>query len=258
MSNKSNKVDLSNEYEGLATHTALKCKIAYNKYGGYCVPLSSHHRPAAQKILSNEVYEPQTIEYIINNCKQGDIVHAGTYFGDFLPALSKSISTNAKVWAFEPNPENYCCAKITLEINHIRNIVLTNAGLGDQQQTLAFQTKDAKGRALGGASKIVSEKTDGLNDTEHVQITTVDDTVGMERNVSIIQLDVEGYEKQALIGSLKTIQRCLPIIILEVLPDCTLLESDWFLNNILSLGYNKIDDMHSNSVFACKPKSSEV
>lgn len=121
------------EYEALE---ALKCKVSYNKYGGYCVHLSSQHRPAAQKILANDVHEPKTIEYILSNCNNGDVVHAGTYFGDFLPALAKGVASDAKVWAFEPNPENYHCARITLEINNITNIVLTNAGIGNKHETL--------------------------------------------------------------------------------------------------------------------------
>ena len=86
------------------SHSVLQCCIAYNKYGGYCVPLSSLHRPAAQRILSGDVYEPNTIEFLISNCSDGDIVHAGAYFGDFLPALSRSCAPNAKIWvSVDPN-----------------------------------------------------------------------------------------------------------------------------------------------------------
>ena len=249
----SNKVDLSKEYDLLKDLEILKCKISYNKYGGYCVPLSSHHRPAAQKVLTNDIHEPQTIEYILNNCKNGDVVHAGTYFGDFLPALSKGVVAGAKIWAFEPNPENYRCAKVTLEINDIKNTVLINAGLGEKPETLLIKTMGVEGLALGGASRITSEKTNDIG-MKSVQIVTVDDVVGSNRIVSIIQLDVEGYEKKALTGALKTIRRCLPIIILEVLPDSTLVDSDWFFDNIISLGYKKNHDVHGNSIFSFSPK----
>ena len=63
--------------------TSLKCFVSYNKYGGYCVPESSRFRPAALAILSNDIYEPKTIEFMMSNCADGDIIHAGTYFGDF-------------------------------------------------------------------------------------------------------------------------------------------------------------------------------
>lgn len=237
------------QYESLA---ALKCFIAYNKYGGYCVPESSRHRPAAQKVIANDVYEPETIEFIISNCGDGDIVHAGTYFGDFLPAISNECATGSKVWAFEPNPESYRCANITLQINNIKNIELTNAGLGAKKECLLMKTSDLDGKALGGASQLIDKELNEISGTETVQIVTVDGTVGADRNISIIQLDVEGHEKEALSGALKTIQRCLPIIILEVLPDSTLLDSDWLSENILSLGYRMTNNIHGNSVFVCE------
>lgn len=232
--------------------TALKCIVSYNKYGGYCVPESSRHRPAARKILSNDVYEPETIEFIMANCGSGDIVHAGTYFGDFLPALSRGSRPGSKIWAFEPNPENYRCAKITIEINNIGNVVLTNAGLGAKKEYLPMQTADKQGRSLGGASRILAKESEEATEAEAVQIVTIDDMVGSDRAVSIIQLDVEGHEKEALAGALRTIQRCLPVIIIEVLPNSTLIDSDWLSENILSFGYRKINDIHGNTVLSCK------
>lgn len=213
------------------------------------MPESSRHRPAAQKVLSNDVYEPKTIEYILSHCGDGDIVHAGTYFGDFLPALSKGCSEDSKVWAFEPNRENYRCANITLIINDIKNVSLTNAGLGAKKERLLMKTSDENGQAIGGASQIVDKSLDKTPGTESAQLVTVDDTVGADRAVSIIQLDVEGYEKGALSGALKTIRRCHPVIILEILANSTLLDSDWFSENILSLGYRAISNIHGNLVF---------
>jgi len=234
--------------------TALKCAVSYNKYGGYCVPESSRHRPAAKTILSNDVYEPKTIEFIISNCGNGDVVHAGTYFGDFLPALSKHCSTNSIVWAFEPNSENYLCANITIQLNYIQNVSLKNAGLGAKKEYSLMRTADETGRSLGGGSRIISEFSNEPSGTEKVEIVTIDDTVPTDRVVSIIQLDVEGYEKEALSGALMTIKRCLPIIVLEVLPNSTLLDSDWFTDNILSLGYRIKNTIHDNTVFMCESK----
>ena len=232
--------------------TALKCIVAYNKYGGYCVPRSSYYRPASQKIISGDVYEPETIEFIRANCENGDVVHAGTYFGDFLPAISTGSAQDAKVWAFEPNPESFRCAKITLEINDINNVVLTNAGLGEKKDTMFIQTTDEKGASLGGGSQIISDASHTLENVVSVQILAIDDVVPPDRNVTIIQLDVEGHEQAALTGALKTIARCLPVIILEVLPDSTLLDSKWFSENILKMGYKKINDIHGNSIFSCE------
>jgi len=191
---------------------------------------------------------------MISNCGKGDIVHAGTYFGDFLPALSKAISPDAKIWAFEPNPENYHCAKITLELNYADNVNLFCAGLGEKQESLLVKTSDENGHSLGGGSQILASDCGDSIGVAAVRIVTVDAIVETSRIVSIIQLDVEGHEKEALSGAILTIQRCLPIIILEVLPNSTLLGSEWFSDNILSLGYRKVGEMHGNSLFSSKSK----
>lgn len=228
----------------------LECCIAYTESGGFCVPLSSRHRPAAQEIMRGSIYEPQTIEFLASNCNDGDIVHAGTYFGDFLPALSRACAPRAKVWAFEPNPENFRCAAVTCAINDLQNVELRNAGLGAQQDTMAMLTKDRNGQSLGGVSRLVGkapEDLDGL--TEPVNIVVLDDVVPNERNISIIQLDVEGYEKLSLTGALKTISRCLPVLVLEDLPDMS-----WLSDNILRLGYTVDQKIHENTVLMPPPR----
>ncbi|ELR96285.1 FkbM family methyltransferase [Gloeocapsa sp. PCC 73106] len=226
------KAKLSKPY--YSSNNTLSCTIAYNKFGGYCIPRSSIHRPAAQKILKGDIHEKETIEFMTSKCGQGDIVHAGTFYGDFLPALSAACSPTAKVWAFEPNPESYRCASITIMINNLSNINLINAGLGSTKNFATLVTKDHRGVNLGGGSTIQE-----LNSSEvdrgaiTVPIVTLDEILPEDRQVSVIQLDVEGYEKQALAGAMKTIQRCLPIIILETVP-----EDSWMSENILSLGYS--------------------
>jgi len=185
------------------------------------------------------------------NHQDCDIVHAGTFFGDFLPALSSAISSSkALLWAFEPNLENYRCAKITAELNGATNIRLTHAGLGPRSENLYVQTVDANGLPLGGASRIVTMSENKTNN-QAVSMVAIDEVIPENRNIGILQLDVEGYEKEALSGALATIRRCLPILILEVLPDTNLAKSDWFIENISSLGYVHSDELHGNSVYIC-------
>jgi len=203
-------------------------------------------------VLSGQVHEPQTIAYMIANCGNRDIVHAGTFFGDFLPALSRSLHPQALLWAFEPSRENYRCARITMEINSSSNVRLTHAGLGATRQQLFVATSDADGKPLGGGSHIVTEPSSSKN-TVPVDIVAIDDVIPAARDVGILQLDVEGYEKEALSGALATIRRCKPILILEVLPQSDLEQSEWFSANILRLGYAKVTKLHANSVYSAAP-----
>jgi hypothetical protein len=83
-----------------------------------------------------------------------------------------------------------------------------------------------------------------------VNVVRIDDVIPADRDVSIIQLDVEGYEKEALIGAIQTIKRCLPILILEDNND--IINSPWFSSEILSIGYEVSGMLHQNTVLQVK------
>jgi len=222
--------------------SVLQSCIAYNIHGGYCVPQSSIQRPAAQKILTGQVWEPDTIEFMCSSSKDGDIVHAGTYFGDFIPAIAKSRINGACVWAFEPNPENFRCASITIKLNDLQNVSIQNAGLGDKASEMSMKVADQKGVSLGGASQLVDSSDVQQGKVVVVNIVTIDDIVPSDRNVAIIQLDVEGFERQALTGAMQTIERTKPVLILENLP-----EQQWLEDNILKQGYRIAGRLHDNT-----------
>jgi len=240
---KRRKYPRRSRYQG-DNHSVLQCRIAYNKFGGYCVPLSSLHRPAAQKILSGGVWESQTIEFISRNCGDKDIVHAGAYFGDFIPALSGACDHNARVFAFEPNPENHRCASMTIFLNGLYNVELRNAALGSDNGWHSMMILDKKGRSLGGDSRLVEIENED-NHQQYTQVETIklDDAIPPDRNIGILQLDVEEFEQSALAGAMTTIKRCKPILILENLPD-----AGWLKENILSLGYEIVGTVNANTI----------
>lgn len=211
------------------------------------MPVSSRHRPAAATILGGHVYEPNTIEFIKSHCHEGDIIHAGTYFGDFLPGLAASCK--GKIWAFEPNLENHRCAQVTLLLNDISNVVLVRGALGANADCLPLRTAGADGLAFGGASAIVAPDSASAGRIEMVPVLAIDDAVPADRLVSVLQLDVEGHEQQALTGALKTIARCRPVIIVEILEASPLRSTDWLSRNVLSLGYRMTGTIHGNAIF---------
>ena len=180
--------------------------IASNDYGLYCLPRRALHRPACQHILRGRIWEAETLKFLIDNAA-GDIVHGGTFFGDFLPALSRAYD---RVWAFEPNPDSFKCAELTVRLNDLDNVELRNSGIGAASASVSLQT-EREGVYLGGGSFVVEQPGD-------VRLEAIDDIVPSERHVGMIHLDVEGYEAPALAGARKTIERCRPILVLENLP----------------------------------------
>jgi len=206
-----------------------------NKYGRYAVPQNSSWRIAAKTILAGEVYEPDTIKYIIDNCADGSIIHAGTYFGDFLPALSTYCKKT--VFGFEPNSENYKCAIMTCDLNNCKNIILKHKALGDCRKKVKLKVKH-NNQSLGGLSKIVETAE---IDTEEVVQITINDAVPDTCPISILHLDLEGYELKAICGATNLIKKWKPIIIIE--------DNHADYNQLKNLGYTYEKKLHNNLVW---------
>jgi FkbM family methyltransferase len=210
--------------------------ISYNRHGVFCLPPDSDHRKAVWRIKNRKIHERRTIRVIQSYSGDGEVIHAGAYFGDFLPGLKKC----RRVWAFEPNFESYGCALKTIELNQLENVELINAALGAEKGKAKFKTmKD--GVKWGGGSRI---RDDG--DCE-VEVVTIDEILG-DKRVTVIHLDVEGYEVEALKGGLLAIERWRPVLILE---ENDRLNSSWFQEMIVEqLGYRRnFFKVHQNAVF---------
>jgi len=216
--------------------------LGENEYGRYCIPAESRHRPAAQAILAGEVWEPATTAFIAEQSRHGDVVTGGAYFGDMLPAAA---SGGHVVYAAEPNPVNFGAAQSTLEANGIENVRLVNAGFGARAGARSIEVADAAGNPHGGGSWITSQRRVSRRAATRLPcaLVAIDDLVPPGRAVTLIHLDVEGFEKQALRGALGTIERCLPQLLLEARP-----RLGHIARRLASLGYRDVAEMDGNTL----------
>ncbi len=215
---------------------------ARNEYGVYRVPAGLEERPAARAVLAGQAYEPGTLRFMRAHAGTGDIIHAGAFFGDFIPALSTALAPAARLWAFEPNPGNYAAAQDTIALNGLTNVTLTNAALSNSDGSVLFKTRDANGKSLGGLSRFVTEDGEGV---EPVQAVMLDYVVPLSRPISILQLDVEGHEKSALRGAYHILHRWRPILILEHFAS-----TQWLTRSFRNLPYQQVGKLHENYVYA--------
>ncbi len=221
--------------------TDLLCE---NKYGTYIVP-ASHNRPVTNELKRGSVYEPFTIEFIQKNFNNQSIVTAGTYIGDFLPAF-KDIKN---VYAFEPVEENYIYANLNKKINSLNNVTLENMCLSNVNEQKNMITS-INGVLCGGGSKIIhNEQKSSNNIIEKVKSVELDKYLDKSIPISIIQLDVEGHETEALEGGMQTIEKYKPIIIVETKP--TKITED----KLFSMGYNyHAVKLHDNKILYIEGK----
>lgn len=225
------------------------CSIAHNAWGVYCVPAASSHRPAPETVLGGRVWEMDTIAWISQKAGRGDIVHAGAFFGDFLPALSATRIRGEMIWAFEPNEENFLCAAATILLNSLQQVTLLHAALSDQPGTLPIRVHDGDGRALGGASHLLRTGVTGEESgCPMTRTVAVDEVLGSTAAVRMIHLDVEGSEPYALAGAWDTILRCRPALIVESLPP------GWMMGELADIGYQITARIEGNTMLECRDK----
>ena len=125
-------------------------------------------------------------------------VDAGSY--DLLTAvhLRDHCKKVNKVYAFEPDPQNYK--------NCIHN---KDKYLFPESQILPYGTWSEKNslRFNAGNSTKCSVSDDGL---DHINVTTIDETVDENDRVTFIKMDVEGAELESLKGAKQIICRDKP------------------------------------------------
>jgi len=115
-------------------------------------------------------------------------VDGGAYNGDTVASFVKTVSDKySHIYAFEPDGKS--CKKLVkrTEDTSVDRITLFNKGLWSGEDMLSFESKAARGSALspnGGA----------------VPVTSLDNALG-NVPVSYLKLDVEGAEREALLGA---------------------------------------------------------
>lgn len=121
-------------------------------------------------------------------------IDAGGYDGDTTEEFCRHDPHYKKVVLFEPSPINIERARLRLK--GLANIDFRSEGLSDAKGTLQFDV-DA-----GSASGVSSTST------QTIEVTTLDEAV--HEPVSLIKMDLEGWETKALTGCIEHIKRDRP------------------------------------------------
>lgn len=156
--------------------------------------------------------------------KRSVAVQAGGHIGIFPNHLAKFFDTVA---TFEPDPVLYEC----LLLNRAENVKSVNAALHVRSEELSFRS------SMSGTGAVTPD-----GDTLVWGIPL--DSSGVT-DVNFIHLDVEGHEVQALRGAVALIERCSPVIQLEILPRF----KDQIYEYMDSIGYKVVCDACRDHIF---------
>ena len=145
-------------------------------------------------LFSSHSEKSEVYEKLIPLGDKEVIVDLGAYDGDTVREfLSATDGKYQRIYAFEPDAKNF--RKLCRKTEGMANLELFNIGAWDKKETLFFDTK-------GGRNSHRSE-----NGTP-MEFDSVDNLI--HDRVTLLKMDIEGAELQALKGAENTIRTYLP------------------------------------------------
>lgn len=143
-------------------------------------------------------------------CRSGeDAIDVGANFGGYVHFMQHHAR---RVIAFEPVPEFVC----VLRGKFGDNVVIEPIALSNRVGEAMLYTPVISGMKVGGCSSLSSIAVAGyaVRDVIRARVARLDDSYG--GTVGFIKIDVEGHEQAVLEGSVETIRRCQPRLLIEI------------------------------------------
>jgi FkbM family methyltransferase len=120
----------------------------------------------------------------------------------------------ANVYAFEPYSRVRDQFESCIKQNAVKNIQVFDFALGSQNTELPFYAPKGSNQGIG---TFVDKGKDSLSKIGTFSVKRGDDVFAQHKlnKFHLIKIDVEGFEKDVLLGLRQTLARCRPIIFLE-------------------------------------------
>lgn len=190
-----------------------------------------------QKEIANtkNFYEVEMLNSIFKqndsySLKKGILLDIGSNIGNHTLYFFKN-NIIKSAYCFEPVKDTFQILQKNIEINNLQNKVkLFNIGVGESQGTAQIASYN---KSNTGSSQLkISNKGD-------IPIIAIDE-INFEQNISLVKIDVEGFELSVIKGMLNTLKIHKPLIFIEI-------RNQFFeeiIAHLQALGYEfkKIDD----------------
>ena len=154
-----------------------------------------------------------TLNALITETPEAIFMDIGANVGHHSIFLSKFAS---QVLAFEPYPKVNMQFKQQIAHNNISNIQIFEIGLSDRRETLNYYAPTGNNEGIGS----FDESSIGKGNTSYgkLELREGDQVIESDswKNIKLIKIDVEGFEKKVIKGLKRTIEEERPVIVCEI------------------------------------------
>lgn len=146
-------------------------------------------------LKSSETSPEEAMEKVLGLGNEEIFVDVGAYTGDTILKFQEYVEDYRGIYAIEPDEKNY--VKLKKNTSDMHNIEYINAGVSKDHREVGFSQSGSRGSVLD---------TDAARVAKFYSI----DSLLQGREATYIKYDIEGREKEALLGTKNTIKRYKP------------------------------------------------
>lgn len=199
----------------------LLSTLALNSFktsdGNFLGKLNGHKmffRPYYVGFFLKDEYEPDVTKIFLNEIHEGDIViDIGANIGYFTLLAARLVGEKGKVFAFEPEPNNYDLLLKNIEINNYKNVIpIQKAVSNENKTTKLFLRQDSSMNSLLEGFNANPSIGDISIDTVTIDNFFKDNP--LKSKIKLIKMDIEGAEMQAILGMLDLIKENKELVII--------------------------------------------
>jgi FkbM family methyltransferase len=182
-------------------------------------------------------YEPGVTAVLMRYVKPGTlVVDIGANIGYFTMLLASLVEPTGLVVAVEPNPENIKLMEASRRVNRFGHVLIIQAAAGRHTGLLSLNVSYSN-----GTTGELSDDLIAIFASHPVPCFALDGLLPKDRPISLVKIDAEGAEFNALIGLSQTIDRDHPVIVSEfspgALPGISRCSGPEYLRFLIEKGY---------------------
>lgn len=169
-------------------------------------------------VLSKPIYEGFEIDemkFLQSTLNEGDIfIDIGANVGLFSLLASKKVGNTGKVIAFEPTPLTYSRLQENIILNEFKNIQARQLALSDTKGEMKFYISN---NGYDAWNSLAPSHDNKLQESINVPVSTLDSELQDvdKTKVSLVKIDVEGWEKFTLKGGKSFFENYAPTVMVE-------------------------------------------
>jgi len=202
------------------------------------------YKPTQSSIYYGYKYERKITNLLTKILKNDQIfIDVGAHVVYYSLLAAKKVGNNGKVFAFEPNNDNYKILIQNINLNKFNQIKYFKIGLSDHDGEAQFYINPYND---GGSS--LTKFTYQALELVTIKIAKLDTLMSdlTLNRIDLIKIDVEGHQMNTLKGMENTLREFRPKIIVEF-NDAP--SRDEIINYLLKLNYVEFCNVDENNLF---------